>query len=144
MSNQGKIKQIIGPVVDVSFGSEGKLPAILNALEITKEDGSKVVIECQQHLGENSIRCIAMEATDGLTRGMAVSDLGAPITMPTGNAVKGRLFNVIGEPIDGISVPVSKENGYVIHRDPPKYEDLSTDSEILTTGIKAQAELNSK
>ncbi|MFT4644573.1 MAG: F-type H+-transporting ATPase subunit beta [Planctomycetota bacterium] len=136
MSNQGKIKQIIGPVVDVSFGSEGKLPAILNALEITKHDGSKVVLECQQHLGENSIRCIAMEATDGLTRGMAVSDLGAPITMPTGNAVKGRLFNVIGEPIDGISVPVSKENGYVIHRDPPKYEDLSTDSEILTTGIK--------
>tara|TARA_B110000037_G_scaffold65982_1_gene80413 strand:+ start:1179 stop:2690 length:1512 start_codon:yes stop_codon:yes gene_type:complete len=136
MSNQGKIKQIIGPVVDVSFGSEGKLPAILNALEITKEDGSKVVIECQQHLGENSIRCIAMEATDGLTRGMAVSDLGAPITMPTGDAVKGRLFNVIGEPIDGISVPVSKENGYVIHRDPPRYEDLSTDSEILTTGIK--------
>ena len=136
MANIGKIKQIIGPVLDVSFDGEGKLPAILNALEVTKTDGTKVVVECQQHLGENSIRCIAMEATDGLTRGMEVIDLGAPITMPTGDAVKGRLFNVVGEAIDGISVPISKENGYVIHRDPPKYEDLSTDSEILTTGIK--------
>ena len=92
MSNQGKIKQIIGPVVDVSFESGAALPQILNALKITKEDGSTVVLECQQHLGENSVRCIAMEATDGLTRGMDVKDLGAPITMPTGDSVKGRLL----------------------------------------------------
>ena len=136
MSNQGKIKQIIGPVVDVSFESGAALPQILNALKITKEDGSTVVLECQQHLGENSVRCIAMEATDGLTRGMQVVDLGAAITMPTGDAVKGRLFNVVGDAIDGISVPVPKDGGYAIHRDPPRYEDLSTDSEILTTGIK--------
>jgi len=136
MASIGKIKQIIGPVLDIGFDGKTKLPAILNALEITKTDGSKVIVECQQHLGENSIRCIAMEATDGLTRGMDVIDLGTPITMPTGDAVKGRLFNVVGDPIDGISVPLSKENRYAIHRDPPKYEDLSTDSEILITGIK--------
>ena len=137
MSNIGKIKQIIGPVIDVSFDEAGaKLPKILNALEIRKADGSTVILECQQHLGENSVRCIAMEATDGLQRGMDVKDLGAPITMPTGDSVKGRLFNVVGEAIDGITVPINRENGYAIHRNPPKYEDLSTDSEILTTGIK--------
>lgn len=137
MSNIGKIKQIIGPVVDVSFDTaEGKLPKILNALEITKEDNSTVVLECQQHLGENGVRCIAMEATDGLTRGMDVKDLGSPIKMPTGNSIKGRLFNVVGDAIDGIDVAVDKTNGYEIHRDPPQYENLSTDSEILTTGIK--------
>ena len=137
MSNTGKIKQIIGPIVDVSF-EEGntQLPKILNALEITRPNGEKVVLECQQHLGEESVRCIAMEATDGLTRGMDVLDLGTPIMMPTGEGIKGRLFNVVGDSIDGINLDVSKENGYPIHRKPPRYEDLSTDSEILFTGIK--------
>ena len=89
MSNTGKIKQIIGPVVDVSFEAENaKLPKILNALEITRANGEKVILECQQHLGEDSVRCIAMEATDGLTRGMDVVDLGSPIKMPTGEGIK--------------------------------------------------------
>jgi len=137
MSNIGKIKQVIGPVVDVSFEAENaKLPKILNALEITRSNGEKVILECQQHLGEDSVRCIAMEATDGLTRGMDVVDLGSPIKMPTGEGIKGRLFNVVGESIDGINLEVSKENGYPIHRKPPRYEDLSTDSEVLFTGIK--------
>jgi F-type H+-transporting ATPase subunit beta len=137
MSNTGKIKQVIGPVVDVSFEAENaKLPKILNALEITRANGEKVILECQQHLGEDSVRCIAMEATDGLTRGMDVVDLGSPIKMPTGEGIKGRLFNVVGESIDGINLEVSKENGYPIHRKPPRYEDLSTDSEVLFTGIK--------
>jgi F-type H+/Na+-transporting ATPase subunit beta len=137
MSNIGKIKQIIGPVVDVSFEAEGSvLPKILNALEITRANGDKVVLECQQHLGEDSVRCIAMEATDGLQRGMDVVDLGSPISMPTGEGIKGRLFNVVGESIDGINLAVSKENGLPIHRKPPAYEDLSTESEVLFTGIK--------
>ncbi|MBL6875364.1 MAG: F0F1 ATP synthase subunit beta [Chitinophagales bacterium] len=137
MSNTGKIKQIIGPIVDVSFeDGNTQLPKILNALEITRPNGEKVVLECQQHLGEESVRCIAMEATDGLTRGMDVLDLGTPIMMPTGEGIKGRLFNVVGDSIDGINLDVSKENGYPIHRKPPRYEDLSTDSEILFTGIK--------
>lgn len=137
MSNIGKIKQIIGPVVDVSFEAEGShLPKILNALEITRANGEKVVLECQQHLGEDSVRCIAMEATDGLQRGMEVVDLGAPISMPTGESIKGRLFNVVGNSIDGINLAVNKENGLPIHRKPPAYEDLSTESEVLFTGIK--------
>ena len=137
MSNTGKIKQIIGPIVDVSFeDGNTQLPKILNALEITRPNGEKVVLECQQHLGEESVRCIAMEATDGLTRGMDVLDLGSPIMMPTGEGIKGRLFNVVGDSIDGINLDVNKENGYPIHRKPPRYEDLSTDSEILFTGIK--------
>lgn len=137
MANIGKIKQIIGPVVDVSFEAEGaQLPKILNALKITRANGEKVILECQQHLGEDSVRCIAMEATDGLQRGMAVEDLGAPIQMPTGDAIKGRLFNVVGESIDGINVALDNTNGYSIHRKPPRYEDLSTESEVLFTGIK--------
>jgi F-type H+-transporting ATPase subunit beta len=137
MSNTGKIKQIIGPIVDVSFeDKDAKLPKILNALQINRPNGEKVVLECQQHLGEDAVRCIAMEATDGLTRGMEVFDLGSPITMPTGESIKGRLFNVIGDTIDGIDLAVNRENGMPIHRKPPRYEDLSTDSEILFTGIK--------
>ena len=140
MANIGKIKQVIGPVVDVLFpDAGGVLPEIMNALEITKEDGSKLILECQQHLGENSVRTIAMDSTDGLQRGMKVTDLGRGITMPTGESIKGRLFNVIGEAIDGIQIPVSKENGYSIHRMPPKYEELATESQILFTGIKVIA-----
>lgn len=137
MANIGKVKQIIGPVVDVSFEAEGsKLPQILTALEVTRDNGQKMILEVQQHLGEDSVRTVAMDSTDGLRRGMDAVDLGAPITMPVGEAIKGRLFNVIGEAIDGINIPVSKEGGYPIHRMPPAYEDLSTDAEVLYTGIK--------
>ncbi len=136
MSNVGKIKQVIGPVVDVSFAGEGVvLPKILNSLEIVKENGQVVVLECQQHLGEDSVRAIAMDSTDGLTRGMKVTDMGAPITMPVGEAIKGRLFNVVGEAIDGIG-QVSKEGGAPIHRKPPRFEDLTTEAQVLFTGIK--------
>ena len=136
MSNNGKIQQVIGPVVDVYFGEGAALPRILNALEIHKGNGQKIILEVQQHLGDNKVRTIAMDSTDGLTRGMEVSDTGAPITMPTGNAIRGRLFNVMGEAIDGIQRDLSKEGGYPIHNHPPKYEDLSTSTEVLFTGIK--------
>jgi F-type H+-transporting ATPase subunit beta len=135
MANIGKIKQVIGPVVDVSF-SGATLPRIYNALEVTKDNGQKVILEVQQHLGEDSVRTIAMDSTDGLVRGQHAVDMGATITMPVGNAIRGRLFNVVGEAIDGINVPVSKEGGYSIHNKPPKYEDLSTATEVLFTGIK--------
>ena len=136
MSNVGKITQIIGPVVDVAFGGQGSgLPKILNALSVKKDDGSEVILECQQHLGEDSVRCVAMDATEGLTRGALVTDTGSQITMPAGDAIKGRLFNVIGTAIDGIG-EVSKVGGYPIHRKPPRYEDLATSKEVLLTGIK--------
>jgi F-type H+-transporting ATPase subunit beta len=137
MANIGKITQVIGPVVDVSFEEENsKLPKILNALEITKDDGSKVILECQQHLGENRIRTISMDSTDGLTRGLPVVDLGSPIAMPVGDEIKGRLFNVVGHAIDGIEQPNSAGQKLPIHRPAPKFEDLSTSSEVLFTGIK--------
>ena len=137
MANIGKIKQVIGPVVDVSFSEEGsKLPQILNALEITKDNGEKLILEVQQHLGEDSVRAIAMDSTDGLQRGMKVTDKGNTITMPTGESIKGRLFNVIGEAIDGINIDVNHADGLSIHRKPPKYEDLATESQVLFTGIK--------
>ena len=99
--SKGKIVQVIGPVIDVSFDVEGNaLPNILEALEITRQNGQKVVLECQQHIGEDTIRAIAMDSTDGLTRGMEVVATGSAIKMPTGDAIKGRLFNVIGEAID--------------------------------------------
>ena len=102
MPNSGKIAQIIGPIVDVSFTDNAKLPKIYDALEIVKDNGQKIVLEVQQHLGEDRIRAIAMDSTDGLVRGMAVSDTGSPIRMPVGDQIKGRLFNVVGQAIDGI------------------------------------------
>ncbi len=136
MANAGKITQVIGPVVDVSFNAEGaQLPNILDALTVIKADGTKVVLEVQQHLGEDRVRTIAMEATDGMTRGMEVIDTGAPIKMPIGEDIKGRLFNVVGEAIDGIKQPATKE-GLPIHRAAPKFEELSTSTEVLFTGIK--------
>ncbi len=136
MKNIGHIKQIIGAVVDVSFSGEGaKLPEILSALEVTRHNGEKLVLEAQRHLGEDSVRTIAMDSTDGLTRGMEVVDTGIPISMPVGEAIKGRLFNVVGEAIDGIG-PVSREKQYPIHRKPPTYEELSVEKEVLYTGIK--------
>ncbi len=133
MSSKGKIKQIIGAVLDVQF--DGKLPEILNALEIRRENAEPLVLEVQQHLGEDSVRCIAMDGTEGLVRGMEVVDMGRPITMPTGDGINGRLFNVTGDPIDGLPA-VSKTNGRSIHNKPPLFEDLSTQTEVLFTGIK--------
>ena len=134
MKNQGKVTEVIGPVVDVSF-EESDLPKILNALEIEKEDGSTIILEVQQHLGEDRVRTIAMSGTEGLKRGLVVNDLGEAISMPVGDDIKGRLFNVVGSAIDGIEEPKTKER-LPIHRDAPKFEDLSTSAEILFTGIK--------
>jgi len=135
-NKQGKIIQVIGPVVDIVFekGSE-ELPSIHDAIKIMREDGRALIVECQQHIGENAVRCIAMDSTDGLKRGMEALGLGSSISMPVGDQVKGRLLNVIGEAIDGIG-PLSYENSYPIHREPPSYEHLSTKNEILFTGIK--------
>ena len=134
--NIGKIAQVIGPVVDVKFDSkDAQLPNIYDSLVITRENGAKVILECQQHIGENTIRAISMDSTDGLSRGNEVVATGSPILMPVGEEIKGRLFNVVGDAIDGIK-PLSKEGGYPIHRDAPRFEDLSTSSEILLTGIK--------
>jgi len=133
---KGKISQIIGPVVDVTFPEGGDvLPKIYDSLEIIKESGEKVIVECQQHIGENSVRAIAMDSTDGLKRGMEVVATGGPILMPIGDGIKGRLLNVVGDAIDGIG-NLSKEKGYPIHRPAPKYEELSTNTEVLYTGIK--------
>ncbi|NJN33384.1 MAG: F0F1 ATP synthase subunit beta [Saprospiraceae bacterium] len=137
MANIGRIKQIIGAVVDVSFSGEGsKLPEILNALSVKKPNGDEIILEVQRHLGEDGVRTIAMDATDGLTRGMEVVDLGNQISMPTGQAIRGRLFNVIGEAIDGIGNVEKGNSAYSIHRKPPTYEQLSTETEVLYTGIK--------
>ncbi|MFH0894783.1 MAG: F0F1 ATP synthase subunit beta [Bacteroidota bacterium] len=131
----GKIAQIIGPVIDVAFEQGVTLPNLYEALEVTRDNGQKLVIECQQDTGENTVRCVAMDSTDGLRRGMTVTCTGSPISMPTTDKINGRLFNVIGEAIDGIG-PVEKTSSYAIHRDPPRYEDLSTTKEVLFTGIK--------
>lgn len=133
MSKSGKIKQIIGAVIDVQF--DGQLPEIYNSLEIKKPNGEVLVLEAQQHLGEDSVRCIAMDGTEGLVRGMEVVDTGKGIAMPVGDAIKGRLFNVTGDAIDGLP-QVSKEGGRPIHNMPPAFENLSTASEVLYTGIK--------
>lgn len=137
MANKGVVKQVIGPVVDVSFSNvEGELPDIYDALEIHRESGDVLVLEVQQHLGEDSVRTIAMDSSEGLTRGMEVVNTGSPIRMPVGDQIKGRLFNVVGEPIDGMGNIEKGENAASIHRKPPRYEDLSVESEVLYTGIK--------
>ncbi len=136
MANIGKVSQIIGPVVDVIFTGEGTtLPKIYSALEVTKFNGQKVILECQQHLGEDRVRTIAMDSTEGLQRGIDVVDLGRPISMPIGDSIKGRLFNVVGEAIDGIEQPKAT-GSYPIHRKAPDFDQLTTASEILFTGIK--------
>lgn len=135
-NNKGRITQVIGPVVDVYFnGGEADLPKIHDALEITRPNGKKLILECQQHIGEDSIRAIAMDSTDGLMRGMEVALLGKPISVPVGNQIKGRLMNVIGDSIDGIG-DLDRSHDYPIHREPPKFEDLATSQEVLFTGIK--------
>ncbi len=133
--NSGKVAQVIGPVVDVIFEGEKDLPDIYEALELYNESGHRVMLECQQHIGEDTIRTVAMDATEGLARGMPVYRTGGPITMPAGVEVHGRLFNVTGEPIDGLG-PVETEKRYDIHSDPPPYAELKTGTDILHTGIK--------
>jgi len=132
---KGRISQVIGPVVDVAFDNGSALPTIYDALEVIKKDGTRVVLEVQAHVGENAVRAISMDSTDGFTRGMEVTSTGSAIKMPIGDKIKGRLFNVVGDAIDGIN-DVDSSNGLPIHREAPKFEDLSTASEILFTGIK--------
>jgi F-type H+-transporting ATPase subunit beta len=132
---KGRISQVIGPVVDVAFDNGSALPTIYDALEVRKKDGTRVVLEVQAHVGENAVRAISMDSTDGFTRGMEVTSTGSAIKMPIGDKIKGRLFNVVGDAIDGIN-DVDSSDGLPIHREAPKFEDLSTASEILFTGIK--------
>lgn len=132
--NKGTVAQVIGPVVDVDF-DQGDIPPVLNALYIEREDKSKLYLEVAQHLGENRVRTIAMDSTDGLVREMEVTNTGAPISMPVGEDILGRVFNVVGEPIDGIEPPEGDQT-YPIHRSSPDFEDLATSTEMLETGIK--------
>lgn len=132
--SKGIVKQIIGPVVDIEF-ADGKLPEIYNAIHINRGEVKPLVLEVQQHLGENLVRCVAMDSTDGLTRGTEASDSGGPITVPVGPEVLGRLINVVGEPIDEAG-PIKTKKRFPIHRPAPEFEDLSTETEILETGIK--------
>jgi F-type H+-transporting ATPase subunit beta len=137
MANIGRISQVIGPVVDVSFAADGSvLPEILDALIVKRDGMNDLVLEVQQHLGEDSVRTVSMDSTDGLVRGMEAIDTKKPIAMPVGEAIKGRLFNVVGEAIDGMESVEKDENAYPIHRQPPLFEDLSVETEVLFTGIK--------
>ncbi|MCQ2151269.1 MAG: F0F1 ATP synthase subunit beta [Bacteroidales bacterium] len=136
----GHISQIIGPVVDVHFDLSGeeaakKLPSIHEALTVSRADGKTLVIEVQQHIGEDTVRTVAMDSTDGLQRGMEVTVTGNPIVMPTGAQIRGRVMNVTGDAIDGLGT-LSGKNALPIHREPPKFEDLTTSQEVLFTGIK--------
>ncbi len=134
--NFGKITQVIGPVVDVTFEGEGNaVPPIYNALKVVREDGSDLILEVEQHIGEDTVRCVAMDSTDGLQRGIKVENLGSPISVPTGNQVKGRLMNVIGKPIDHLP-ELDRSELRSIHQPAPEFADLSIGSEILFTGIK--------
>ena len=132
--NIGKITQVVGAVLDVKY-AEGKLPEINEAIEITRKDGSKLVIEVAQHLGDDIVRCIAMGPTDGLVRGMDAVATGAPISVPVGENTLGRIFNVLGEPIDEKPAPTDVEYE-PIHRKAPAFEEQSTEAELLETGIK--------
>jgi F-type H+-transporting ATPase subunit beta len=136
----GRISQIIGPVIDVYFDTQGQdpekvLPKIYEALKVKRPDGRDLIMEVQQHIGEDTVRCVAMDNTDGLQRGLDVISTGSPITMPVGEQIKGRMMNVIGQPIDGMKL-LNMEGSYPIHRGAPKFEDLSTHKEMLPTGIK--------
>ena len=134
--NIGIITQVIGPVVDVRFeGEESVLPNIYDALEIKRNDGSILILEVEQEIGEKTVRTIAMDSTDGLRRGMEVNATGAPIRMPIGEQIRGRLMNVTGESIDGLGT-LDKAKGYPIHRTPPRFVDLSTEKKVFYTGIK--------
>ena len=132
----GYITQIIGPVVDVSFeGENNEVPPIYAALKIEKENGADLLVEVEQHVGENTVRCVAMDSTDGLRRGMKAIDLGRPLSMPTGDQVKGRLMNVMGDAIDHLP-PLDYSNLKSIHQDAPAFDELAISTEFLYTGIK--------
>ena len=134
--NFGKITQVIGPVVDVTFEGDGNnVPEIYTALSVPRHDGTELMLEVEQHIGENTVRCVAMDSTDGLQRGTKVKDLGQPISVPTGEQVKGRLLNVIGEPIDHLA-DLKGGDRRPIHQPTPDFSDLSISQEILYTGIK--------
>jgi F-type H+-transporting ATPase subunit beta len=128
----GRITQVIGAVVDVQF--DGHLPAILNALE-TKNQGSRLVLEVAQHLGESTVRTIAMDTSEGLVRGQEVTDTGQPIAVPVGDGTLGRIINVVGDPVDEAG-PVPHQDRRAIHQEAPTYTDQSTEADILITGIK--------
>ena len=132
--NVGKITQIISAVLDIKF-SEGNLPEINDAIRVPLKDGGELVVEVSQHLGDDTVRCIAMGPTDGLVRGMDAIATGAPITVPVGENTLGRMFNVLGNPIDEIAPPKTEEH-WPIHRPAPKYEEQATSQEMLETGIK--------
>ena len=136
--NIGKVSKVIGAVVDVDFSSkDSSLPEIYDSLEIQKEDGTVLVLEVQSHIGENAVRTISMDSTDGISRGTEVVSTGNPIQMPIGKDVYGRLFNVVGDPIDGLEVlPKTENDGMSIHREAPAFDQLSTSTEVLFTGIK--------
>ena len=134
MSNKGKILQVIGPVIDIRYEA-GQLPSIKNAILIEMQDGSKMTAEVAQHIGDDVVRCIAMSSTDGLVRGMECIDTGAPIEVPVGDAVLGRMFNVLGEAIDGVG-DVKADKKMPIHREAPSFAQQTTQNEILETGIK--------
>jgi len=132
----GKIAQVIGPVVDVVFEGEGNIiPPIYTALKIERPDGTDLILEVEQHIGEDTARCVAMESTDGLRRGLEVKNLDRPISVPTGEQIKGRLLNVIGEAIDKLP-ELNRDNLRSIHQPAPDFDDLTIGTEILTTGIK--------
>ena len=136
----GRISQIIGPVIDVYYETQGLdpekvLPKIHDALKIKRADGRDLVVEVQQHIGEDTVRCVAMDNTDGLQRGLEAITTGSPILMPSGDQIKGRMLNVIGQPIDGMN-ELDMKGAYPIHREAPKFEELSTQKEMLSTGIK--------
>ena len=135
---EGSISQIVGPVVDVTFQPDTpdfRLPAIHDAMEIHRADGRTLIVEVQQHIGEHTVRTVAMDSTDGLQRHMKATALGHPISVPTGDQIKGRLFNVIGAEIDGMK-PLDRSHTLPIHREPPKFDELATSQEVLFTGIK--------
>ena len=137
MANQkkGRIAQVIGPVIDVIFDNAEGLPNIYDALEVPRAGKETLILEVEQHIGEDTVRCIAMDSSDGLQRGQEVIAVGKPIMVPIGEEIKGRVFNVVGDAIDGLG-NLDKEGGLPIHRPAPKFEDLSTASEVLFTGIK--------
>ena len=132
-ANIGRVAQVMGPVIDVRF-EDGHLPAIYNALTVPVGDNT-LTVEVAQHIGDNTVRCVAMASTDGLQRGAAVTDTGAPISVPVGKGTLGRIFNVLGDPVDNIPAPETEER-WNIHRPAPAYDELATSTEILETGIK--------
>ena len=138
-NNIGKVVQVIGPVVDVRFASEADLPSIYNASDITGGEGDQkidLIVEAMQHLGDDVVRCVSMDSTDGLVRGMAAENTGDPIKVPVGKGVLGRIFNVLGHTVDKVDAKVEADDYWPIHRPVPKFENQATETEIFETGIK--------